>query len=57
MDAETITEEGDPKTAICNVVQKLNVNMLVVGESGLGKIKRLVFFLITFAKGFHKFHF
>ncbi|KDP29423.1 hypothetical protein JCGZ_18344 [Jatropha curcas] len=38
--AEIITEEGDPKSAICNVVQKLNISMLVLGERGLGKIKR-----------------
>ncbi|XP_021637893.2 uncharacterized protein LOC110633555 isoform X2 [Hevea brasiliensis] len=40
VNAEIITEEGDPKTAICNVVQKLNISMLVLGERGLGKIKR-----------------
>ncbi|TXG60269.1 hypothetical protein EZV62_014842 [Acer yangbiense] len=38
--AEMVTEVGDPKTAICNAVQKLNINLLVLGDRGLGKIKR-----------------
>ncbi|EEF35358.1 universal stress protein A-like protein [Ricinus communis] len=42
VDAEILTEEGDPKTTICNVVQKLNISMLVLGECGLGKIKRAI---------------
>ncbi|KAK0600773.1 hypothetical protein LWI29_018276 [Acer saccharum] len=38
--AEMVTEVGDPKTAICNAVQKLNINLLVLGDRSLGKIKR-----------------
>ncbi|KAK4779876.1 hypothetical protein SAY87_015982 [Trapa incisa] len=38
--AETIAEVGDPKTAICNAIQKYNVDLLVMGERGLGRIKR-----------------
>lgn len=43
VNAEILTEEGDAKTAICNVVEKLNIGMLVLGDRGLGKIKRLAF--------------
>lgn len=39
---ETITEVGDPSTAICDAVQKFDISLLVLGERGLGKIKRLV---------------
>ncbi|XP_065880797.1 universal stress protein A-like protein [Euphorbia lathyris] len=42
VNAEIITEIGDPKTAICDVVQKLNISMLIIGERGLGKIKRAI---------------
>ncbi|XP_062159061.1 uncharacterized protein LOC133866521 [Alnus glutinosa] len=38
--AETITEVGDPSTVICDVVQKFDITLLVLGERGLGKIKR-----------------
>ncbi|PKI33237.1 hypothetical protein CRG98_046373 [Punica granatum] len=38
--AETFTEEGDPRSAICDAVKKLNVTLLVMGERGLGRIKR-----------------
>jgi len=38
--AETITEVGDPSTAICDAVQKFDISLLVLGERGLGKIKR-----------------
>ncbi|KAB1221074.1 Universal stress protein A-like protein [Morella rubra] len=40
VNAETLTEVGDPSTAICNAVQKFNINLLVLGERGLGKLKR-----------------
>ncbi|GLT34440.1 hypothetical protein SLA2020_089520 [Shorea laevis] len=40
--AEMITEAGDPKVTICSVAEKLNVNLLVVGEDELGKITRAV---------------
>ncbi|KAJ0038640.1 hypothetical protein Pint_21974 [Pistacia integerrima] len=38
--AELVTEVGDPKAAICSAVEKLNINMLILGQRGLGKIKR-----------------
>lgn len=38
--AKTVTDIGDAKTAICAAVLKYNVNLLVLGERGLGKIKR-----------------
>ncbi|KAL5763538.1 hypothetical protein ACOSP7_019802 [Xanthoceras sorbifolium] len=40
VEAEIVTEVGDPRTTICNAVQKLNINLLVLGNRGLGKIKR-----------------
>ncbi|KAK7847760.1 uncharacterized protein LOC111992531 [Quercus suber] len=42
VNAETLTEVGDPQTAICNAVEKLNINLLILGERGLGKIKRAI---------------
>jgi hypothetical protein len=42
VDAETLTEVGDPQTAICDAVQRLNISLLVLGERGIGKIKRLI---------------
>lgn len=40
--AETVTEVGDPKAAICDAVQKYNINFLVLGARGVGKLRRLV---------------
>uniref|UniRef100_A0A5B7ANV4 Putative universal stress protein A-like protein n=1 Tax=Davidia involucrata TaxID=16924 RepID=A0A5B7ANV4_DAVIN len=40
VNAETISEVGDPKEAICNAVQKYKINLLVLGDRDLGKIKR-----------------
>ncbi|KAG2664133.1 hypothetical protein I3843_16G064200 [Carya illinoinensis] len=40
VNAKTLTEVGDPSTAICDAVQKFNINLLVLGERGLGKLKR-----------------
>lgn len=44
---ETLTEIGDPKSAICDVIQKYNINLLVMGERGLGKIKRYVGYIYS----------
>lgn len=41
--AISITEVGDPGTTICDTVEKLNINLLVLGDRGLGIIKRLFF--------------
>ncbi|XP_076911102.1 uncharacterized protein LOC143568964 [Bidens hawaiensis] len=38
--AEGVTEVGDPKVAICNAVEKLNVQLLVVGSHGRGPVTR-----------------
>ncbi|KAJ4972746.1 hypothetical protein NE237_005920 [Protea cynaroides] len=38
--AETIAEVGDPKVAICNAVEKLNIDMLILGTHGWGTFKR-----------------
>lgn len=46
--AETLTEVGDPKAAICDTVQKYNINLLVLGEQGLGKLQRLDSFFFLF---------
>ncbi|KAA8532698.1 hypothetical protein F0562_032731 [Nyssa sinensis] len=40
INAETITEVGDPKQTICNAVEKYKIDLLVLGDRGLGKIKR-----------------
>lgn len=38
--AEGMTEVGDPKVAICNAVDKLNIQLLVVGSHGRGAVTR-----------------
>lgn len=38
--AETVTEVGDPKKAICAAVEKLNIELLVLGSHGRGTIQR-----------------
>lgn len=48
VNAKTLTEVGDPSTAICDAVQKFNINLLVLGERGLGKLKRSVSFHLNF---------
>ncbi|KAJ9708201.1 hypothetical protein PVL29_000320 [Vitis rotundifolia] len=40
VNAETISEVGDAKQAICDAVQKLNITLLILGDRGIGKIKR-----------------
>lgn len=40
--AETVTEVGDPKETICGAVEKLNIQLLVLGSHSRGAIKRLV---------------
>ncbi|KAJ8485742.1 hypothetical protein OPV22_018227 [Ensete ventricosum] len=39
--AETISEVGDPKEAICEAVEKLKIDLLVVGSHGKGAIQRV----------------
>ncbi|PWA49040.1 adenine nucleotide alpha hydrolases-like superfamily protein [Artemisia annua] len=39
--AEGIAEIGDPKVAICNAVEKLNVQLLIIGSHGRGALNRL----------------
>ncbi|XP_024983493.1 uncharacterized protein LOC112519537 isoform X1 [Cynara cardunculus var. scolymus] len=37
--AETLILEGDPKEMICEVVEQMHIDLLVVGSRGLGTIK------------------
>ncbi|KAK6944168.1 UspA [Dillenia turbinata] len=38
--AETLILHGDPKDMICQAVEQMNIDLLVVGSRGLGMIKR-----------------
>ncbi|KAH7571138.1 hypothetical protein ACOSP7_019781 [Xanthoceras sorbifolium] len=38
--AETMSEIGDPKEAICEAVEKLKTKLLVIGSHGRGAIQR-----------------
>ncbi|KAK1389758.1 Adenine nucleotide alpha hydrolases-like superfamily protein [Heracleum sosnowskyi] len=38
--AESLLLEGDPKDMICQIVQEIHVDLLVLGSRGLGMIKR-----------------
>ncbi|XP_024924825.1 universal stress protein PHOS34 isoform X1 [Ziziphus jujuba] len=38
--AETLILDGDPKDMICQASEQMNVDLLVLGSRGLGKIKR-----------------
>ncbi|XP_068638921.1 universal stress protein A-like protein isoform X2 [Aristolochia californica] len=38
--ANMISEVGDPKDAICGAVERLNVNLLILGSRGRGLLKR-----------------
>ncbi|CAM8884229.1 unnamed protein product [Rhodiola kirilowii] len=40
IDAETVSEPGDPKEVICEAAEKYNVQLLVVGSRGHNAIKR-----------------
>ncbi|KAI9077435.1 hypothetical protein K1719_040638 [Acacia pycnantha] len=40
IDAETLTETGNPKEAICEAVEKLKVQLLVLGSHGRGALQR-----------------
>ncbi|VVA17987.1 PREDICTED: universal stress [Prunus dulcis] len=42
VEARVVTEIGDPKTAICDAVEKHNINLLILGERGHGTIKRAI---------------
>lgn len=46
MNAEIISEVGDPKQATCDAVQMWNITLLVLGGRGIGKIKRLGYYLL-----------
>lgn len=39
---ETRIEHGDPRDVICEVAEKLHVDVVVMGSHGRGLIKRLV---------------
>ncbi|XP_039004230.1 universal stress protein PHOS34-like [Hibiscus syriacus] len=38
--AETVIVEGDPKDMLCEISEHMNVDLLIVGSRGLGRIKR-----------------
>nr|WEY07700.1 universal stress protein A-like protein 6 [Agave sisalana] len=38
--AETVTEVGDPKEAICDAVEKFKINLLILGNHGRGAFQR-----------------
>nr|XP_011464104.1 PREDICTED: universal stress protein A-like protein isoform X1 [Fragaria vesca subsp. vesca] len=38
--ARTVTEIGDPKKAICEAVEKFNIELLVLGSHGRGIVQR-----------------
>ncbi|XP_031256254.1 uncharacterized protein LOC116114238 [Pistacia vera] len=40
IEAETLTEAGNPKEVICATAEKLNVQLLIVGSHSRGAIKR-----------------
>ncbi|MED6149987.1 hypothetical protein PIB30_067823 [Stylosanthes scabra] len=43
VNAETFSEEGDPSIAICSAVERLNIDLLVLGdEHHLSKLKRVL---------------
>ncbi|KAF7132743.1 hypothetical protein RHSIM_Rhsim09G0106700 [Rhododendron simsii] len=48
--AETIAQLGDPKQAICDAAQKHNIDLLVLGDSELGKIQRFISVLRLFRR-------
>lgn len=41
---ETIVERGDARDVICQVAERLHVDMLVMGSHGYGVIKRYAFY-------------
>ncbi|XP_021298880.1 universal stress protein A-like protein [Herrania umbratica] len=40
VDAETMTEIGDPKDKICEAVEKLKIQLLILGSHGRGALQR-----------------
>eukprot|EP00252_Welwitschia_mirabilis_P019650 TRINITY_DN4607_c0_g2_i1.p1 TRINITY_DN4607_c0_g2~~TRINITY_DN4607_c0_g2_i1.p1 ORF type:complete len:152 (+),score=19.39 TRINITY_DN4607_c0_g2_i1:484-939(+) len=40
VEAETVSDIGDPKEVICNACDKLNIDLLIMGSHGYGAIKR-----------------
>ncbi|KAF7147266.1 hypothetical protein RHSIM_Rhsim03G0142300 [Rhododendron simsii] len=46
VNAETIAQLGDPKQAICDAVQKHIIDLLVLGDTELGKIRRFISVLL-----------
>lgn len=40
VNAKTLILEGDPKEKICQGVEEMNIDLLIIGSRGLGQIKR-----------------
>ncbi|KAG1333909.1 Universal stress protein A [Cocos nucifera] len=40
--AETVIIDGDPKDVICGATEEMNIDLLIMGSRGLGKIKRAI---------------
>lgn len=45
---ETLVLEGDAKEMICEAVDQMHVDLLVVGSRGLGKFKRYYLLIKSF---------
>ncbi|KAG6490394.1 hypothetical protein ZIOFF_051690 [Zingiber officinale] len=48
VDVETITDVGDPKEAICQAAEKMNIDLLVVGSHGKNALQRYTLLNILF---------
>jgi len=38
--AESVILNGDPREMICQAIEKMQVDLLIMGSRGLGKLKR-----------------
>lgn len=40
VNAQTLILDGDARDVICQAVEQMHIDLLVVGSRGLGKVKR-----------------